>query len=235
VTTRPDLATLARLRSHVGRINTGSHVAIAALDDPAAPIADVVDAVSALLDEQKACAANTVTVLLFASLDARPAVRAVAAKTMAGHPYGPLTDRLPEMLKDADPGVRAAAETALGDLYDGCPTCMQCGIETRGVEGAISLPQPSNPHAAYVTWPVFCSPACAVTYACDRAQETADDGAFHQCIVTGDWGDYTSDACDRCLEAEDVGRAAPGAQPMVAEPRPPSKKRAPRKKPTAAP
>lgn len=204
--TAPDPVRLAQIREHVGRINSRAHIAMAALDrdDEGVGVLGVRD----LWNESKNGAANTVTVLLLASADPRPAVRTAAAEAMSCHPYGPIRNRLAEMLDDRHPDVRAAVSKALDDMHDLRPPCIQCGSDGYDPVKAVRLPEPSDPHAIFVRWPVFCSPSCAVEYACDVVRAEIEGGRFHECLVTGEWRPDSESTCDDCVEAEAIGRPA---------------------------
>lgn len=202
-TTRPDPKVLARMRSNIGRIASRGHAALEALERADV---DPCDAIDAMREESTNAAANTVTVLLHASHDARPAVRAAAASAMSCHPYGALIDRLAELDRDADAGVREAAHKALDDMHDLRPGCLSCGRECRKEEGALELPAPDDPHATFAIWPVFCSAPCAVEYALDRVQERLDEDDLHACLQTGEWAIGSEEDCDRCQDARFVGR-----------------------------
>lgn len=114
--TKPSKKLLAQIRRHVGRINSSTHFAVAALDDASRPLEEVIATVSELAHATTNQADNTVTALLLASHDRRPEVREAAAKAMAVHPYGLIRDRLCELADDPITSVRAAAAKAAAEL-----------------------------------------------------------------------------------------------------------------------
>lgn len=172
--TRPSRSLLRNLRSHVGRINTCAHTAIASLDGTSEDLAAVVDHVQELRHVSKEIAAITVTVLLQASHDRRAVVRAAAASAMSVHPYGALRDRLAELMSDGAAVVQEAALRALDEMRALQPACLSCGSDSYDVKQALKLPESSDPHAPHVEWPVFCSRECAVTYALDDVRGLVD-------------------------------------------------------------
>ncbi len=204
--TEPNKRTLTRILRHVGRINTRAHAAVAALTTSSRPLADVIDAVGELAHATTNSADNTVTVLLFASHDRRPEVREVAARAMSVHPYSLIRARLCELADDPIANVREAALKAHEEMVHSIPPCLSCGSTNYDPSTAVHAPRASDPHAAFLEWPLFCSAPCAVEYACDRIQEDADAGHLHACVVTGEWQRVSEEECDHCLAADLPGR-----------------------------
>jgi HEAT repeat protein len=198
---------LDRIREHALAVNSPAHRAVLALEgwtetDPG-------EAVSELAHAYKSQADNTVTVLVYASHDERPAVRKAAAAAMSVHPYGMLRDRLAELEEDPSDEVREAAARALVEMRDFRPGCLQCGSEGYDLDGAVHLPDSSDPHGAFVDWPVFCSKDCAVEYACNRVREDVDADELHECLAGGAWRREPEEECEVCEEADDFGRPLP--------------------------
>lgn len=148
----------------------------------------------------------TTTALLFASHDRRPKVREVASRAMSVHPYGLIRARLSELADDPIASVREAALKAHENMVTVTPPCLSCGSTGYDPSKAVRAPQPTDPHAVVLEWPLFCSARCAVHYACDRVQALANKEALHACLVTREWQHVSEDGCDHCLAADLPGR-----------------------------
>lgn len=206
MSTEPNKKTLAGIRRHVGKVNTRAHVAVATLIDSSRKLPEVIEAVRELAHAPTEQADVTVTALLFASHDRRPEVREVAARAMPVHPYGLILARLSELAEDPSAPVRAAALKAYEEMSAVTPPCLSCGGTGYDPSKAVRAPPPTDPHAVFLEWPLFCSARCAVHYACDRAQALANEETLHACLVTREWR-HTSEAdCDHCQAADLPGR-----------------------------
>jgi hypothetical protein len=101
--------------------------------------------------------------------------------------------------------VAEAAKVAFAALEPKHIQCLGCDSGT-----ATLTPQPADdPHGVQLVYPMFCTHACAVSWALDTARDE-----HHLCEPDGEWHAGRQEDCGVCKDYDAVGEPDPDPHPV---------------------